>query len=557
MKKFKGIPAAAGLARATAAVARKAHSGPAEQRTLEEAVEDCVAQVRLLREKALASVGESGAEIFSAYEALLSDPYLLEPVRRYEKDGMKTADAVERALEERAEVFMHASSEYMRQRADDMRSLKIMLLNALNGGGEEFDLPKNGEKAVIFAEALTPAQTMSLNNMQLAGLVTRHGGLTSHVVILAKALGIPAVVGFEALDEVGEGVQVLVDGETGEIVCDPDGAAFDAFDRRRAEMEAFQSKVDRLPPGACVTKDGQTVRVSVNIGSSADLSGLEFRSLHGVGLYRTEFLFCERETEPSEKEQIEEYRRVFQAVGEHDLVVRTLDIGGDKTIPYLDLPKEENPFLGCRGIRLCLKRHALLRRQFLALMKASEGRNFSVMFPMVDTLGEFRQAKELWKEVRRKAEAEGTNVSGTIRLGIMIETPAAALCADQFVNEVDFASIGTNDLTQYVMAADRGNPAVSGLLSHYEPAVIRMIAHVIGVFRKAGLKISVCGEAGSDVKFLPLLLGMGLRDVSVSRSMADKVRYCIANTSCKSQRDAEDRVLALETSKEVRCFLNA
>lgn len=557
MKKFSGIPAAAGLARAAAVVAHRTRPVPAGRRTLEAAVDDCVAQVRRLHEKAIASVGGQGAEIFSVYEALLSDPYLLEPVRRYEKEGMATADAVERAMEERAALFARASSEYMKERADDLRSLKKMLLDAMNGGGEEFRLPQDGGKAVIFAETLTPAQTMSLNSAQLAGLVTRHGGLTSHVVILAKALGIPAVVGFEALDEIVDGAQVLLDGETGEIICEPDQAALEAFGRRQVEHEAFQRRVASLPKGACVTRDGQTVRVSVNIGFSADLDGLEFHSLHGVGLYRTEFLFCERETEPSEAEQIEEYHRVFRAVGEHDLIVRTLDIGGDKTIPYLDLPKEENPFLGCRGIRLCLKQQALLRRQFRALMKASEGRNFSVMFPMVDTLEEFRRAREIWNEVRGELEAGGTEVGGAIRLGIMIETPAAALCADLFVREVDFASIGTNDLTQYVMAADRGNPAVGGLLTHYEPAVIRMIAHVIGVFCKAGVKISICGEAGSDVKFLPLLLGMGLRDVSVSRSMADKVRYCAASTDCKIQRSAADKALGLSTASEVRGLLNA
>lgn len=555
MKKFKGVPAARGLVRATAVVVRKIHSGSAEHRTLEEAVKDCIAQVRRLHEKAVVSVGRPGAEIFSAYEALLSDPYLLEPVHQYEEEGMNTINAVERALDERAAVFMNASSEYMRQRADDMRSLKTMLVNALNGD-EEFCLPKGKEKAVIFAETLTPAQTMSLNNEQLAGLVTRNGGLTSHVVILAKALGIPAVVGFEALDEIKDGVQVLVNGETGEIICDPDDAAFDAFNRRQAELAAFQSKVDSLPQGPCATKDGQTVHVSVNIGSSADLSGLEFRSLDGVGLYRTEFLFCGRETEPTEDEQVEEYHRVFKAIDEHDLIVRTLDIGGDKIVPYLHLPKEENPFLGCRGIRLCLKQQALLHNQFSALMKAAEGRSFSVMLPMVDTLEEFCQAREIWNAAREELETAGTKVSRAIRLGIMIETPAAALCADQFSRVVDFASIGTNDLTQYVMAADRGNPAVNGLLTYYEPAVIRMIAYVIGVFCKAGVKISVCGEAGSDVKFLPLLLGMGLRNVSVSPSMADQVRYCVVNASCADQQNILKKVLELKTSAEVRSMLS-
>ncbi|WP_195200289.1 phosphoenolpyruvate--protein phosphotransferase [Faecalispora jeddahensis] len=556
MRKFKGIPAAAGLACATAVVARRTKSIPAGRRTLEAAVDDCVTQVHGLREKAIASVGGKNAEIFSVYEALLNDPYLLEPIRRYEEEGVATMAAVELALEERAALFEQASSEYMKQRADDIRSLKTMLLDALDGGGEEFCLPQDGGKAVIFAEELTPVQTMGLNDAQLAGLVIRHGGLTSHVVILAKALGIPAVVGFEALDEIVDGVQVLLDGETGEVVCEPNQAALDAFGRHWAEYEAFQSRVAALPKGSCVTLDGQTVRVSINIGSSTDLDGLEFHSLHGVGLYRTEFLFCERETEPSEAEQIEEYRRVFRAVGEHDLIVRTLDIGGDKTIPYLDLPKEENPFLGCRGIRLCLKQQTLLRRQIRALIKASEGRNFSVMFPMVDTLEEFRQAKETWNEVCRELQTEGTEVGGAIRLGIMIETPAAALCADLFVREVDFASIGTNDLIQYIMAADRGNSAVSALLTHYEPAVIRMMNYAIGVFCKAGVKISVCGEAGSDVKFLPLLLGMGLRDVSVSRSMADKVRYCAANTGCKSQRRIADRALGLATGSEVCSLLN-
>lgn len=551
MRQYHGLPAAGGMAWGTAVVARTMEGGSRPE-TLEEAVLACQAEVQSLRDKALAEMGRESADIFSAYETLLADPYLLKPIKTLHQQGTPLADAVECALEEQAAVFLRAKSPYLRERAEDLRNIKQMLLRKLSGSTLELSMPQGEGPVIVAAENLSPADTMALDKKRLAGFVTRYGGVTSHVVILAKNLGIPSVTGLAELEEIPDGACLLIDGDAGLVTMDPNEEALARAEECRREQGAFETLLRQLPPGETVTRDGVRLHVSVNIGGAQDLEGLDLSPLDGVGLYRTEFLFVERTTTPSVEEQAASYQKVFDALEGRELIVRTLDIGGDKAVPYLDLPKEENPFLGCRGIRLCFRHEALMREQFEALMLASRGRDFSVMFPMINSAEEFQRAQRCWEDVRSSLVGRGIPVSGCIKLGVMVETPSALICADVLAGQVDFASIGTNDLTQYILAADRGNPQSGVQLSVYAPAVVRAICHAIRTFTARGVKISVCGEAGSDPKFLPLMLGMGLRHVSVSRSMVARVRYAAINTDCGEQRRLLEQVLHMGTEAEIR-----
>ena len=551
MQRFKGTPAAGGIVWARAVTARAVQTGQTPE-TLDAAVETCLAQVRTLYNKTLNELGADSAKIFSVYEAMLTDHYLLDPVRELQAGGKPLAEAIDAALEQRAEAFRRAKSEYLQDRAEDIRNIKEMLLHKIQGSALEFFLPPGQDPVIIVAPTLSPADTMALDKKRLAGFVTQFGGATSHVVILAKNLGIPAVTGVQELPCIPDGSLVILDGDAGVVTVQPDETALDAARARRQQQQAFAAELQALPAGKTVTQDGVEVHVSVNIGGAADLEGLDLTSLHGVGLYRTEFLYVERDTPPTRDEQTEAYRQVFDAVDGRDLIVRTLDIGGDKNVPYLDLPPEDNPFLGCRGIRLCLRQEPLLRDQFAALLRAAQGRPFSVMFPMINDVAEFRRARAIWQETCAETQAGGIPVSDGIRLGVMIETPSAMLCADALAACVDFASIGTNDLTQYILAADRGNPHTGVALSVYAPAVVRAIHHIIGTFARRGVKLSVCGEAGSDLHFLPVMLGMGLRYVSVSRSMAARVRHAIFHTDLRAQEARLPQLLALETEPEIR-----
>ena len=359
-------------------------------------------------------------------------------------------------------------------------------------------------------------------------------------MIMARALNIPAVTGLKEIEEIHDGDELFVDGNTGEI------AMIELRERGRIApkdqhilaiwKKKFRKKVEReevlknLPTGKNVTADGTEIQLRVNISGPSDLKNLDLSALQGVGLYRTEYLFFERKEMPDIREQQEEYEKVFDLLDGKTLVVRTLDVGGDKRVPYLAANKEENPFLGVRGIRLTLKKPEVLETQMEALLRSARGRAFSIMFPMVDTVEEVQQAREIWKRVCSRVKADGCEVHPDIRLGITIETPAAAICVDQFVKEIDFVSIGSNDLAQYLMAADRENVELDHLLSPWQPAVMRVIQHVIQVCNEYGVEVSVCGEAGGEPEYLKHLIRNGLRIVSVSKSRVDMTRLAISET---------------------------
>ncbi len=526
MKKFCGIAAAPGMARAVAITPVKAVN-ESRAKSLEEARAWCMEQTAELYRKSLEEIGAKGAAIFKAHEALLQDDALYEPVKARLAAGSSLEQAIEGGFEETARLFDSMENEYMRQRADDIRALKKMHLQAVQGAHTGYLIPKGDASFIVAAEALTPADTMRLDRKRLAGLISRTGGATSHVAILAKTLGIPAVTGVDEISEIKNGDELILDGDSGVVTVEPDSETVRIWEAARKRKEEKKRRLSALPEGPVRTAGGKCIRVSINIGGPEDLDHVRLSSIYGVGLYRTEFLFTGSEREPSLEKQEKTYRAVFERLKGKDLIVRTLDIGGDKQIPYLELRKEDNPFLGCRGIRLCLKHKELLKTQLKALLLASGGRSFSIMFPMIDTVEEFQEAKQVFLSAKEEVLVGGSPVSGEIRLGIMIETPAAAICMDLFAKEVDFVSIGSNDLIQYTMAADRGNPQVSGLLSPFQPGVRRLICHVIRVCNEYGVKVSVCGEAGSDPAFLELMIKAGLRYVSVSPALAEDIRLRI------------------------------
>ena len=537
MENWNGIGVSDGLA--SGRVVRM-HKVQTEKLTsLEQVKEACIDKTEELYESTKEKVGESHAEVFWAYQILLKDPQLYKGVNQRLEQGEKLEEAIEGGFEDLAHVFDGMTNEYMRQRAEDIRGLKKMHLDLLNG--EKTAFQDVGERNyILVAEEVTAIDFAVIDVEHLGGLVVRRGGRFSHAMIIARSLNIPAVTGLKEIEEIHDGDELLVDGNTGEI------AMIELRERGRIApkdqhilavwKKKFRRKVEReevlknLPIGRNVTADGAEIQLRVNISGPSDLKNLDLSALQGVGLYRTEYLFFERKEMPDIREQQEEYEKVFDLLDGKMLLVRTLDVGGDKRVPYLEANKEENPFLGVRGIRLTLKKPEVLETQMEALLRAAKGRPFSMMFPMVDTVEEVQKAKEIWKRVCGRVKADGCVVHPDIQIGITIETPAAAICVDQFVNEIDFVSIGSNDLAQYLMAADRENVELDYLLSPWQPAVMRVIQHVIQVCKECGIEVSVCGEAGGEPEYLKHLIRNGLRIVSVNRARVDMARLAISET---------------------------
>ena len=389
-------------------------------------------------------------------------------------------------------------------------------------------------KYILAAEELTPIDFGIIDVENLGGIVVQNGGRFSHAMIMARALNIPAVTAVKELEEIHDGDELFIDGvvmvelrERGRIAPE-DQQLLDAWKKKFRERVQREEAARNLPKGRNVTADGVEIELSVNIGGSEDLKNLDLSSLKGVGLYRTEYLFLDRNTMPDIQEQQKEYEQIFDLLNGKELVVRTLDVGGDKRVPYLKSEQEENPFLGVRGIRFTLKHPEILESQMEALLLAAKGRVFSIMLPMVDTPAELDAAKGIWEKVCQKVRQAGVSIHPEIRFGITIETPAAAICIDQFVGKADFVSIGSNDLAQYLMAADRESVELDQLLSPWQPAIMRMIQHVIWICNERGLEVSVCGEAGGEPEYLKYLIRNGLRSVSVSRARVDIARLTIS-----------------------------
>ena len=540
MKNWKGIGVSDGLA--SGRVVRMHKIQTKKLTTLEQVKESCISRTEELYKSTKEKMGEENAQIFLAYQMLLKDSKLYKGVNEHLNQGQELAQAIEEGFEELAGMFDRMTDEYMRQRAEDIRGLKTMHLNMLNGEKTAFQNVK-GRKYILVAEEVTALDFAVLDVEHLGGLVVRRGGRFSHAMIMARAMNIPAVTGLEAVREIHNDDKLLVDGKTGEVAlmelrergksASEDQALLSIWKEKFHQKLETEKALKNLPKEKNLTADKTEIQLRVNIGGPLDLKNLDLSVLQGVGLYRTEYLFLDRAKMPDLEEQQKEYEEVFDLVNGKELVIRTLDIGGDKRVPYLDSGKEENPFLGVRGIRFTLKHKCMMETQMEALLRAAKGRKFSLMFPMVDIPEEVEQAKEIWKQVCKRVKESGCEIYPHIPIGITIETPAAAICVDMFMEKVDFVSIGSNDLSQYLMAADRENEELDRLLSPWQPAVMRMMQHVIRVCNEHGIEVSVCGEAGAEPEYMKYLIRNGLRIISVSKSRVDMARLAISETVIK------------------------
>lgn len=522
----------------------------------DEAVAKSKSELETIKEYARQELGDDKAEIFAAHLLVLNDPELLGPI----KEKMKTEQVnAEYALHEIATMFVSMfesmDNEYMRERASDIRDVTNRVLSHLLG--VTISNPSMiSEEVVIIAEDLTPSDTAQLNRKFVKGFTTDIGGRTSHSAIMARSMEIPAVVGTKTVTgDIENGVLVIVDGLDGKVIVNPSAEVVKTYEEKKAAYEAQKAEWAKLVNEQTVSVDGYHVELAANIGTPEDVNGVLENGGEGVGLYRTEFLYMGRDCLPTEEEQFDAYKTVLERMKGKPVVVRTLDIGGDKELPYLELPKEMNPFLGFRAIRLCLEMQDMFRTQLRALLRASTYGNLKIMFPMIATLGEFRQAKAILLEEKEKLQMEGTKVSDNIEVGMMVEIPSSAVSADLFAKEVDFFSIGTNDLIQYTLAADRMNERVSYLYQPYNPAILRLVHMVIQAAHKEGKWVGMCGEMAGDEIAIPILLGLGLDEFSMSATSILKARSQIRNLSKEDIEKHMDAILSMSTAEEVVSFV--
>ncbi|MDK4008295.1 phosphoenolpyruvate--protein phosphotransferase [Staphylococcus pseudintermedius] len=558
---IKGIAASDGVAIAKAYLLvepdlsfsnEKTDQPEAEVQKFNEALNNSKIELTKIRNHAEEQLGADKAAIFDAHLLVLDDPELIQPIEEKIKNESASApQALTEVTQNFITIFESMDNEYMKERAADIRDVaKRVLVHIL---GVELPNPSIiDESVIIVAHDLTPSDTAQLNKQYVQGFVTNIGGRTSHSAIMSRSLEIPAVVGTKSISEsVQQGDMVIVDGLTGDVIVNPSDDEIKAYQHKRESFFADREALKQLRDEPSKTLDGHEVELAANIGTPNDLEGVHNNGAEGIGLYRTEFLYMGRDNMPTEDEQFEAYKKVLESMEGKRVVVRTLDIGGDKELPYLNLPEEMNPFLGYRAIRLCLDQPEIFRPQLRALLRASAYGKLNIMFPMVATIQEFRDAKALLLEEKENLKQEGVEVSDDIELGIMVEIPATAALADVFAKEVDFFSIGTNDLIQYTMAADRMSERVSYLYQPYNPSILRLIKQVIDASHQEGKWTGMCGEMAGDETAIPLLIGLGLDEFSMSATSILKARRQIKDLSRTEMVQLADRALNCATVDEV------
>jgi phosphotransferase system enzyme I (PtsI) len=495
--------------------------------------------------KATVEAGPDAAAIFEAQQMIVADPSLEAAVLSGLEAGRSLTDAVHTAIERLATEFEGLDNAYMRERAQDIRDIGAQLTGFATGRTSTFQLDR---PAVLAALDLTPSQTVLLNKQNLLGIILEKGSRTSHTAILARSLGIPAVVAIpELLERITAGGQVIVDGDAGVIIMEPEAADLARYQERIAQSDTMALS----PITAVQTTDGLPVKLVANLGSVQELPLLQKFGLTGIGLCRTEFIFLESSELPDEESQFRQYKQIATAVAPEPVVFRVLDIGGDKQVAYLRQAAEANPFLGLRGLRLLLAHPELLKTQLRALLRASVFGKIKVMFPMVATVTEFQQAMALVAEVKTDLTREGMLFDPEIAWGVMIEVPAAALISEQLAREVDFFSIGTNDLIQYTLAVDRLNERLNYLYQPCHPAVLKLLRQVAQAAQTAGIPVSVCGEMAGALQTAPLLLGLGITTLSMSPVMAPRVSRLIAKLSARQCAAWVEAALAMDSAAAV------
>jgi phosphotransferase system enzyme I (PtsI) len=564
MKTFNGIAASPGIGIGPVHVVDPeeidVHDGdirpedvPAEVARFRAAIEASLQEVRELRRKIALETGEAEAEILDAQVAMLDDPEVTgQTLRAIETDRKAAAYCYRRILSAAAARLEESDGEYHRLRAVDVRDVRRRVLSHL-GGVKTRSLAELSEPSVIVAADLPPSEMALLPRDKVLGFATDLGGRTSHTAIMARARGIPAVVGLkEAMRAAREGALALVDGSRGIAVFDPEPEVLAEHERRRRRYEELKRNFSTLKDQKCVTADGRAIGLAANLEVPEELPAILDHGADGIGLYRTEFFYLSRRALPTEEAQFQAYRTIVEAMSPHPVVIRTLDVGGDKFASYLGTPIERNPFLGLRGIRFSLSRQEIFCTQLRAILRATAHGNVRVMFPMVIGLEEFRRARAIVQRMRAQLAQEGAPMAKRVPLGVMIETPASVFAIDLLAAEADFFSIGTNDLIQYTLAVDRGNEAIAEIYEPLHPAVLRAIHAVVEAGRRRGIPVGVCGEMAGEPLYAVLLVGLGITDLSVSPFLVPEIKTMIHSCSYEEATQLARQCLTLGTPADVR-----
>ncbi len=565
MHTFQGIPASPGIAIGPAFKLQETELSikhttvsnvEMEIERFEAAVSEAAVQIGAIKEKAISEASPEEAAIFDAHALFLQDPALIDAIQEAIREQALNAEAaVSDGVEAQASALEALQDAYFSARAADVRDVGQRLLRILLGVSE-VDLSSLTQPSIIVAKDLSPSDTVRLNKQMVLGFLTALGGPTSHTAILAKALSLPAVLGVgDAVLEIGSGVTVALDGSNGEVVADPDKKTQADFVQRKAIFDDQSAAALTRAHEPATTKDRVEVEIVANVGNPEDTQQALDHGAEGIGLLRTEFLYMERPSAPDEGEQLAAYDTILDLMQDRPVVVRTLDVGGDKAIPYLDLGEEANPFLGWRAIRMTLDEPDFFKIQLRALLRASPGHDLRIMFPMVATLSELRSARALLEEARGEVIEAGHPVAERVQVGIMVEVPSVVVLADRFAKEVDFFSIGTNDLTQYTLAAERTNEKVAHLGDACHPAVLRQIQRVIEAAHKEGIWVGLCGELAGDADAIPILLGMGLDEFSMAPASIPRAKDIIRKWIIADAQALIATVLDLDTAEEVRAYI--
>lgn len=520
----------------------------AEIKKFRSLIEKNISNLETIKKETTKKMGEEKGEVFQAHIEILKDPEVIEGIETIIDEGYNVEYAIDQVFNQYIQIFENMTDEYLKARSADLRDLRKRLL-----GGHTKGLESINEEVIIIAEDLTPSDTAALNKKYVKGIITAIGSRTSHSAIMARSMEIPAILGVkEILNVVKSGDQVILDAMDGEVYHNPDMSLIHAFKEKILSYEKEQDLIKSYYGKPSITKDNHSVELAANMGSLNDIKGVIKNDAEGIGLFRTEFIYMESEKMPTEEVQFEIYKEVLEKMENKPVVIRTLDIGGDKELDYLDLPKELNPFLGYRAIRLCLDRVELFKVQLRALLRASTYGNLKIMFPMIATINELKQVRTILDTVKKDLINEGYEVSDKLEVGMMVEVPSVAVLADQFVKYVDFFSLGTNDLIQYTFAADRMSQSVSYLYQPYNPSLLRLIKNVIDAAHKEDKWVGMCGEMAGDPIGIRLLLGLGLDEFSMSATSILKARKVISEEKVSNLKLLADQALNRENHHQVK-----
>ena len=523
-----------------------------------DSLQEAMNQLEKINKDVKEKLGSEKAEIFEAHLMMLQDPEFIGSIqKKIVNDKFNAEYSLQTVSEETAAIFELMGNEYMAERAADIRDVSKRVLNILMGI-KVASIAEIQEECILIARDLTPSDTAQIDKAKVLAFVTEIGGTTSHTSIIARSLELPAVVGTgSAIHEIKDGDLIIVDGEEGLVIINPDETTLSNYEAKRKEFFEFKNQLLKYASMESTTSDGKTVELAANIGSVEDLESVLKNGAEAIGLFRTEFLYMSKNALPTEEEQFEAYKSVLEKMSGKPVIIRTLDIGGDKELDYLPMDKEMNPFLGYRAIRLCLDRTDIFITQLRALVRASAFGKLKIMFPMISNLQELRMAKNILEQCKNELKSEGIAFDENLEVGIMIEIPSAALISDILAKEVDFFSIGTNDLIQYTTAVDRMNEKISYLYDFYHPGVLRLIKTVIDNGHKAGIMVGMCGEMAGDTKLIPVLLGFGLDEFSMSASAILRVRRVVTNSSYEECIKLSEPILTFGDSDEIKGFIEA